>query len=341
MTSGIRTVSSIPKSLATTSVSNTSLITCFQIVDSIRNSHYESSVPHIVDQEHATIPADFLTVQRSPVTDDFYSYYVSVLQRCLTSCENFLPYLAGRGQDIRLVEQLKDYVRRLLGVKPAQRPQEQFNHLYALRKWLFYVPVVSLRSPGKDVVTLIVIAYYYAVALEMETLFPNVARAFCSGMSETPLREILDVFDQRLTHDPANESLQMQLTLLAFPKQAIAAYQGRKQEPSESQLPHASQDFEGFGEQLFTMESQGISAQRSPGFAPPGSRTASSASGSMYLEVPTLASDPSQEYSASELGLPMSMEPEELSFGDMSMELPGGFVHHPFSPIGAGPELRT
>ena len=140
-------------------------------------------------------------------------------------------------------------------MQPAHRPQEQFNHLYAFRKCLFYVPVVSLRSPGKDVVTLIVIAYYYAVALEMETLFPNVARAFCAGMSETPLREILDVFDQRLTHEPANESLQMQLTLLAFPKQAIAAYQGRKQEPPESQIPGASQDFEGFGERWSTTES--------------------------------------------------------------------------------------
>ena len=248
----------ISKSLAITLASGTSLITRFQIVDSIRNSHYGSSVPHIVDHEHATIPADFLTAQRSPITDDFCNYYVSVLQRCLTSCDRFLLYLDGRGQDIRLVEKLKDYVRRLLGAQPARQPEEQFNHLHALRKWLVYVPVLSLRSPGKDVVTLIVIAYFYAVALEMDTLFPDVARAFCSGMSEAPLREILDVFDQQLTHEPANESLQMQLTLLAFPQQAFAAYQGRKQEPPESQLPEASQGFEGFGGQWFTMESQGI-----------------------------------------------------------------------------------
>ena len=294
----------------------------------------ESSIPHIIDQEDATIPHHFPSTSRAPISDEFYSNYVSVLQQCLQSCDSFVPYLAGRGQDIRLIEQLKDYIRRLLGVRPAFSPQEQFNHLYALRKWLFHVPVICLRSQNKDLVTLVVIAYYYAVAIQMETLFPNVARAFCSGVSEAPLTEITAVFDRQLTSNPQDESLQTQSTLLTFPRQALAAYQARTQERRNSELSGSEPSFEGFREQLaYSIEGQGISAQRSPGFAPITDRPrevsrASSAQSSMYLEVPTLASDPPQEYATVSTtgGLPWTMEPEEMSYGEMAADLPGGFV---------------
>lgn len=307
------------------------------------DTRQDSTLTHIIDQEDANIPLEFPTAQRNPITDEFYSHYVTTLQQCLTACDSFIPYLAGRGQDVRFIEQLKDYGRRLLGVRPAFSPEEQFNHLYALRKWLFYVPVVSLRNPGKDFVTLIVLAYYYAVALQMETLFPNVARPFCSGMSETPLLEIVAVMDRQLAINPNDDSLQMQATLLAFPRQALTAYHARKLERRDSELTQASQSFDGFREQLFTIESHGISSQRSPGFTPSlggkarGVSRTSSTSGSMYLEVPTLPSDPPQDYAS--MGFPLSMEPEDLAFEELGMDLPGGFVH--LSHRAPGQELWT
>lgn len=315
----------------------------------------ESTVPNVIDQENAAIPPHFPDTSRPSVTEEFYKNYLSVLQQCMQSCDTLLPYLAGRGQDVRVIEQLKDYLRRLLGVKPAYSPQEQFNHLYALRKWLFYVPVVSLRSPNKDVVTLMVIAYYYAVALQMETLFPNVAQAFCSGMSETPLGEILGVLDRQLARDPQDESLRMQSTLLVFPRQALAAYQARKQERRNSEMSGSEPSFDGFREQLaYSIEGAGIGAQRSPGFAPMPPRPrevsrTSSAGSTMYLEVPTVPSDPphpgQSEFgaSSSSIGLPWSVEPEEMSYGgEMSTEMPGGFVHHPHpTPAPPGQALWT
>ena len=308
------------------------------------DTRQDSAIPHIIEQEDSNIPLQFPSQQRTTITDEFYQHYISTLQQCLTACDSLVPYLAGRGQDVRFVEQLKDYVRRLSGVRPAFTPQEQFNHLYALRKWLFYVPVVSLRNPSKDLVTLIVIAYYYAVSLQMETLFPDVARAFCSGISETPLQEILCVFDRQLASNPADESLQIQSTLLTFPRQAMAAYQARKLERRSSDR-EPSQSFDGFRERLFSIENHGISGQRSPGMAPAsGSRPndisrASSASGSMYLEVPAMGGEPSQEYGGS-MSMPYSTEPEELGYGEMSMDLASGFVHSPYRAA-PGRELWT
>lgn len=303
----------------------------------------ESSIPHIIDQEDAAIPQSFPNIQRSPMNDDFWGSYLATLQSCLMAIDGLTPYLAGRTTDTTYIDQLRDYVRRLLSVRPAFSPEEQFNHLYALRKWLFYVPAISLRSPDKDLMTLVVISYFYAVALSMDTLFPNVAPVFLSGLAAVPQAEIFQAFDRQRASSQDEASIQVQDSLMAFPRQVFSTYQTRQQERKRSIEMDSQAGFEGFRQHLaYSIEGEGLSGHRSPGFGPPPrvmrEMSRGSSTGTPYLEVPTLPSDPIPTSdagyyapSSSLTGVSLSSEPEDVDFG--SLEYPGGFVTPPTSQV--------
>lgn len=209
--------------------------------------------------------------------------------------------------------QLRDYVRRLAGAKPAHSPEEQFNHLYTLRKWIFWVPAISLKTESQDYLMLIMLSYFYATALVLEPLFPNVAPAFCSRLCRRPLVEILRTFDQlESTSAHGDQRLQNMLMLLQFPKQVLATHDVRNQEQMEVRISPPAFDNMDFEASSY-IDPYGVSRQRSPLFGPAAlhsprhrasSGISSSTSGSPFLDVGTMPDSGLQQ--------PMqSMFPEE------------------------------
>ena len=310
----------------------------------------ESFIPHVVIDQDSAIPQTFPQSARPPITEDFYRHYSQTLQNALVAVNNLMPWLAGRQRDSAFVEQLRDYVGRLLGVRPADSPEDQFKHLYVLRKWLFFVPCISMREGYPDGATLVVLAHFYAVALEMDTLFPNVAPAFCCAISERPLDEIFTAFEETSFSNPSeSQELDWQLNLMVYPRQVAARYNSRKQNKQDIvDTGMVSHSFDGYLRDLaFTAEGVGMHAQRSPALTDPSrfqqmSQTPSSA-GSPFLELPVLPSDgtssavggvgppygagPSyQSATGLEPGSLMS-EPEEMAgFGNASMQYTSGLV---------------
>ncbi|KAI9668568.1 MAG: hypothetical protein M1831_001007 [Alyxoria varia] len=321
------------------------------VVNSTKSFQSESFIPHVIADQDSAIPQTFPQSARPPMTEDFYRHYSQTLQNALMAVNNLMPWLAGRQRDSAFIEQLRDYVARLLGVRPADSPEDQFKHLYVLRKWLFFVPSISMREGYPDGTTLVVIAHFYALALEMYTLFPNVAPAFCCAMSERPLEEIFTAFEEiRMTNPSESQQLEWQLNLMVYPRQAAARYNSRKQNQRDIvDTGMVSHSFDGYLRDLaFTAEGVGIHAQRSPALTDPSrfqqmSHTPSSA-GSPFLELPVLPSDSSSStpggvgppYSAgppyqSTTGLspmPLVSEPEEemAGFGNVSMQFTSGLV---------------
>ena len=238
----------------------------------MREFRNESLIPDVIDEADAMIPRSFPQLSRHTVTDDHQQYYVRVLQQTVMALDTLMLYLAGRPRDSHFVDQLRDYIRRLLGVTMAHTPEEQFQHLYAFRKWLLWVPLGSMRSSEKDYTTLVILAYLYSIALQMDALYPNVAPVFCSSMAERPLKQIFREFEKLEIQQQSygGQQLEVQLELLSFPRQVANNYFAQRQQAAGLgiQMPQPSQhSFEGYRQDLASnMGIPLMSGHDSPGF---------------------------------------------------------------------------
>lgn len=302
------------------------------VVDAMQNLPNESSVQSIVDQEAATIPQAFPESPRGSINEAYYAHYRAILSNCSAALDDLAGELEGRKHESRYIDQLRDYVHRLVGVRPAQTSEEQFNHLYTLRKWIFYVPAILLRNPNRDQLTLIVIAHFYAVALSMDDLFPSVAPVFLSSLAITPLKEIISALDAQAM---SGHSTSWELN--SFPRAILCAHLS-KEKNKRDRTPGATtaSTFEGFQQQLAYSLEPGLSGHRSPAFGQfPVSQTTPtySSTSSGYLDVPIMTNSSSREYPYDAASLPamsQSMEPEDMMYDmDPATELPGGFVASP------------
>ncbi|KAK6432787.1 hypothetical protein LTR95_011039, partial [Oleoguttula sp. CCFEE 5521] len=117
----------------------------------------------------------------------------ALLQEITQALDLLRIFLAGHELETHWVAQLQDYVQRLQACEPARTPEEQFSHMYMLRKWLNWVPVSLLRRPGGKGPAMLTLAHFYATALTLEPLFPDLGASFCSATALQPLEAIIGV----------------------------------------------------------------------------------------------------------------------------------------------------
>ena len=244
------------------------------------------------------------------------------------SLQRLQPYLVRNEQESKWVDQLKGYLDRLRSSSQPQSPEEQFNQLYALRKWLFWVPISLLAAKRGDVNVLVVLAHFYATALALEPMFPDVASVFVADLSLRPLEEINNLVQG--FQDPRYDSrLQTMSYLVQFPIDMVSSYKTRREwsrqqmssiSPMQQQSAYALESINLDLENHIAQYSYGQSL--SPAFAPspltflPSGMT--SAPTSPYLEVPrsgtvdaygTASSYASSSSYASPLGSPAALLP--------------------------------
>ncbi|KAI7124005.1 hypothetical protein KC343_g18901 [Hortaea werneckii] len=194
--------------------------------------------------------------------------------------------LVGHEQELSWAYQLHAYVQQLQGIDPAQTPEDQFNCLYQLRKWLFWVPVLLLQSQSSQGPALLTVAHLYSTALALEPLFPELGSSFCSAMALQPLEAIISVTDAMQSQHGINTSTTEIGMLMQYPQQIAMNYRNRAihlQQPLYQQQPNMS----ALGPEALSYTTIG---NISPAFAPatpsyPMTQSSSSSS-TPYLEVP-------------------------------------------------------
>ncbi|KAK6438692.1 hypothetical protein LTR95_005097 [Oleoguttula sp. CCFEE 5521] len=221
----------------------------------------------------------------------------ALLQEVAQALDLLRVFIAGHELETHWVSQLQDYIQRLQACEPAQTPEEQFSHLYTLRKWLNWVPISLLRRPGGKGPAMLTLAHFYATALTLEPLFPDLGASFCSATALQPLEAIISVTTAMSSTPGMLEATQQEIaTTMHFPQQAAFTY--RLQALQKQQTAAYSEHGLPFSVPS-TPESMSY-GNLSPAFAPATprhfaspSRTGSgSASGTPFLEVPVLASQP-------------------------------------------------
>lgn len=292
----------------------------------------------------------FMNPISTPTTPQARTEHLNTLADMHASLQRLQPYLSRNDQESKWVDQLKGYLDRLRVSPQPQTPEEQFNQLYALRKWLFWVPISLLAAKRSDVNVLVVLAHFYATSLALEPMFPDVASVFVSDLSLRPLEEIVTLV-QSFQDTRYDSRIQTMSYLVQFPVDTISSYKARR-EWTRQQVSISPVQQPGYALESINLDLENQIAQHaygqslSPAFAPspltflPAGMA--SVPTSPYLEVPRTV-DPygSNSYAssssfASPLGSPANVlssystpQDHNFGFGGMPTGYPSGFVATP------------
>ena len=315
--------------------------------------------------EHTPMPnRHFMNPTSTPITAEARREHLNALVDIHASLQRLQPYLVRNDQESKWVDQLKGYLDRLRSSAQPQSPEEQFNQLYALRKWLFWVPISLLAAKRGDVNVLVVLAHFYATALALEPMFPDVASVLVADLSLRPLEEINQLVQGY--QDPRYDSgMQTMSYLVQFPVDMVSSYKSRREWARQQMAtvsPIQQQQQSAYGLESINQDIENQIAQYSygqslsPAFAPspltflPAGMNSTPTS--PYLEVPravpvdpygptsayagTASSYASSNSYASPLGSPAALlppysGPQEQSFTAYGMQsgYPSGFVATP------------
>ncbi|WPH03520.1 Hypothetical protein R9X50_00640000 [Acrodontium crateriforme] len=294
--------------------------------------HNSVFAEHIVEED--LLANAFRTHRRKPSMD--VTDRASVLTNVAYSLHRLQMTIGGQELESGWVSQLASYIQQLQALEPSLPAEEQFNCLYQLRKWMFWVPVSLLQQQDGHGPALLTIAHFYATALALEPLFLDLGSSFCSAMALGPLEAIVNVTDAMRSEHGMDSSAMEIASLMQFPRQTAMDYRTRAM---QSQASHR------MGSPMLNVEPDTFSyttiGNLSPAFTPSAPHYTESGRplSTHFLEVPSQASFTygTQTWGAQPSpGFPPHDFPatatEEHDFGGMSLDgLRGGIpprIHH-------------
>jgi hypothetical protein len=308
---------------------------------------HESLFADYINEQGAIPNLSYMNPAGSIVTPDARREHLGIIQLIQSSLQRLSPYLTQHEQEGKWVDQLKAHIEKLRISSPPQTSQEQFQQLYYLRKWLFWVPISLLAARRRDVIVLLVLAHFYATALALEPLFPSIGAAFCANLALPPLEEIIQIISTLQSTQSYNQPTQAAALMMDFPRDQVSSFQARRdwQRHQDEQIESVQQSPYALDTLSLEFENQiaqcSYGASLSPAFAPsplnyvpPGIVSGQT---SPYLEVPRSAIDGfggGSGYASSPLGSPATqpmafMQDENVFSFNMPMGYPSGFVATP------------
>lgn len=190
------------------------------VTAAIESWSHESRYSDLVKLINEASASRKLLPQASPVSDMERG---NVMKRIYMALQTLRGALAARPVELHWVHQFIDLVTRLQCTEPARTPEAEFNHLYVLRKWAFWLPVLLLQDGPLDMLKLATIAHLYAVALCLGPVYPTLLADLCGNLSAIPLMSVLGRIEalkaQTDFFDLAEVSTWMQ-----FPQEVLATF---------------------------------------------------------------------------------------------------------------------
>lgn len=230
-----------------------------------------SALPHHAGMQTATVsPSDRMTI----------------LGNTIHSLEQLQQSLSAHEAESYWIGQLLSYMQRLQASSPASNPDEQFSHLYLLRKWLFWVPTLLLQRQGGQGPAMLTLAHFYATALALEPLYPDLGSVFCARIALHPLEAIIGVTSAMHSHAMDQNAVEI-ATLMNFPRHMAMSFRSRAPDSQMGGGKQTSPIPLNLNPETFDYTSIG---NMSPAFAPSPLQHSSGPTPilpSSYLEVPT------------------------------------------------------
>ncbi|KAI0397335.1 hypothetical protein F5Y17DRAFT_455250 [Xylariaceae sp. FL0594] len=162
------------------------------------------------------------------------------LDSVLSQLSQLETHLKQKKDDTQLVEQLKHFLKGARKIRDLQSKEDQFDRLRPLRNWVFWLPVQLFQQNGSlSASNLLVLSHYYAAALAMQRLLPDVAPVYLGGYAAVPVNQIATCIGSRHANiiqdvefkDPIRSLLKLPFELAGGYKR-LASFEEPKPAPS-------------------------------------------------------------------------------------------------------------
>jgi hypothetical protein len=136
-------------------------------------------------------------------------------------------FLVECGEDTQAIVQLARFVRGIRKITPSHTAAQRFEMLNPLRTWLFWLPGTYLQQPHVSPYALVVLAYYYTVALVVEPIFSEVGAAYFGSLSLGPIEEIARSLFSVNVSQTSEDDLQTPFALMEYPIDMVTSFRRR------------------------------------------------------------------------------------------------------------------
>lgn len=169
------------------------------------------------------------------------------LDRVTAALHELRARLANNDELSRRVVQLLSFLQKLREDFPLQAPEQAFERLQKLRSWLFWLPPAMFRPQEgiSDQGAFTVLAHFFAVALALDPLFPEIGGAYLGSMSVPPVEEMRRILLARTTAHPQESGAQIALALMETPVQMCSEYKAKQQYLASQQQQQQSEQYRG------------------------------------------------------------------------------------------------
>lgn len=161
----------------------------------------------------------------------------AILQNTIQTVQRLQVTLSRFEAESAWTHQLLTYLVRLSQCEPVETPEDQFNQVYILRKWLFWVPVSLLQRQGAQGPAMLTLAYFYAVAVTLEPLFPDLGSSFCAAIALPPLENIISITEAMRVEKSMDQSSVEVAAMMQFPQSAALYYRSRFAQTEQQAAP--------------------------------------------------------------------------------------------------------
>jgi len=151
-----------------------------------------------------------------------------LLNHIFNSLQILEPFVRGRGEESRGLNDLILFVRNQADNILLQSADEQFERLHPLRSWLSFLPISFMKRAREDQDVLILLAHFYSVALAVEPLFPAIGAAWFGSLAVGPIVEIhKNLVQQHQSMTPLEKERRWPIHLMEFPLEAVRDFRIR------------------------------------------------------------------------------------------------------------------
>ncbi|BDD57444.1 hypothetical protein MAP00_002807 [Monascus purpureus] len=149
------------------------------------------------------------------------------LDQTITGLENVQSRVSHNHEYYTRIEELLEFLRQLRKDLPMQSPEQIFGRIQPLIQWLFWLPPAILRGGDTDISGLAILAQFFGVGVELDSLFSDMGIAYLGALSVGPIEDIFRIVAVRNSMDPFNAEFQLALSLLDLPRHILARYKDR------------------------------------------------------------------------------------------------------------------
>jgi len=196
----------------------------------------ESDLAQFIENQRALSTTDFsMTGAYQPLDEDMVhlDQTIQALQLTQKRVSHNLEHSQRLGELIEFTQQFRDDF-------PNQTPEQSFERIQTLRRWLFWLPPSMLRSGDSDINALPILAQFFAIGISLDIFFPELGGAYLGALSVGPIEDTYRIIATHSATDPFNADLRLALALMDLPRGIVARYRSRLPWSPRSSVDHFS-----------------------------------------------------------------------------------------------------